>query len=69
MKDRAATRASVDRILEWPISRVLPVHGEAIEIDVARLAPKLVRSYGYPPALHQAALPAGDRAAVRSGVT
>ena len=59
VKDRAATRASVDRILEWPITRILPVHGEAIDIDVARFAPKLVRSYGYPPTLHQAALPSG----------
>lgn len=45
-KDRAAVRASIDRVLAWPIRIVLPVHGEPVAIDAAALAPKLSRAYG-----------------------
>jgi hypothetical protein len=47
-KDRAAARASVDRILAWPIARVAMCHGLAIEIDAAGLAPRMTRLYGGP---------------------
>ncbi len=46
VKDRAALRASIDRVLGWPIAVVLPAHGDAVTIDAAHLAPKLSRSYG-----------------------
>jgi len=46
VKDRAAARASIDRILAWPIRYVSPVHGEHVAIDAETLAPKLSRSYG-----------------------
>lgn len=45
-KDRTAVRASIDRVLRWPIGAVLPVHGEATHIDAAALGPKLARAYG-----------------------
>lgn len=45
-KNRAAVRASIDRVLGWPIATVLPVHGEAASVDAAALAPKLSRAYG-----------------------
>lgn len=41
-KDRAAARASVERILAWPIERVAFCHGEPVAIDSAGLA-KLMR--------------------------
>lgn len=44
-KDKAATRASIDRVLGWPIANVLPVHGDFAAITAAELAPKLTRSY------------------------
>lgn len=37
-KDKAAARASVERVLAWPIQRVAFCHGEPVEIDPARLA-------------------------------
>lgn len=37
-KDRAAARASVERVLAWPIQRVAFCHGESVEIDSAGLA-------------------------------
>ena len=37
-KDRAAARASVERILAWPIERVAFCHGEPVAIDAAALA-------------------------------
>lgn len=46
VRDRAAARASLDRVLAWPIERVVPCHGEAAVIDSASLAPKLFRAYG-----------------------
>lgn len=46
VRDRAATRASLDRVLGWPIQRVAPCHGEVAAIDSAGLAPKLSRAYG-----------------------
>lgn len=54
-KDRSATRASIDRLLGWPIAMVVPVHGDAASLTPASLAPKLSRSYGGPVA---SALPA-----------
>ncbi len=45
-KDRAAARASVARILAWPIARVVPCHGDPIEIDAAGLAPHMTRLCG-----------------------
>ncbi|HEY5945141.1 MAG TPA: hypothetical protein VIV40_06605, partial [Kofleriaceae bacterium] len=44
-KDRAAARASIDRMLAWPIKAVVPVHGEAVSTTASELAPKLSRSY------------------------
>lgn len=52
IKDRAAARQSIDRILSWPIRHVLPVHGEAIDIDAARLAIRLGHAYGAIPAVN-----------------
>jgi Domain of unknown function (DUF4336) len=46
VRDRGATRASIDRVLAWPIRRVAPTHGAAVEITAAELAPKLSRAYG-----------------------
>lgn len=46
VKDRGMAHASVDRILGWPIAHVLPVHGEAADIDAERLATRLVHAYG-----------------------
>jgi hypothetical protein len=37
-KDRAAARASVERVLAWPIERVAFCHGESVAIDSAGLA-------------------------------
>ena len=45
-KDRVAVRASIDRVLGWPITTVLPVHGDPVAIDAAALAPRLSRAYG-----------------------
>lgn len=49
VKDRAAARASLDRVLALPLQALAPSHGDPIAIDVATLAPKLVRSYGGTP--------------------
>jgi hypothetical protein len=46
VRDRKATRASIDRILGWPIARIAPVHGAAIEMSSVDFAPRLTRSYG-----------------------
>jgi len=46
IRDRAAARTSIDRILRWPIARVAPAHGEVQAIDAATLAGKLSRAYG-----------------------
>lgn len=37
-KDKAAARASVERVLGWPIQRVAFCHGESVAIDSAALA-------------------------------
>ncbi len=58
VRDRPAARTSIDRILGWPIAHILPVHGEAADIDVAHLAPRLARSYGAHPAPRLVAPPA-----------
>lgn len=47
-KDRAVTRASIDRMLSWQIATVVPVHGDAVALTPATLAAKLARSYGGP---------------------
>jgi hypothetical protein len=47
-KDKAATRASIDRLLGWPIATIVPVHGEPVSITPAALAPKLTRAYKGP---------------------
>lgn len=52
-KDRAAARASVARILGWPITRVAVCHGSAMEIDAAGLALRMTRLYGGPVRLGQ----------------
>ncbi|HWM86147.1 MAG TPA: DUF4336 domain-containing protein [Kofleriaceae bacterium] len=44
--DRAAARASVDRILAWPIARVATCHGSPCAIDAAALATRVTRLYG-----------------------
>jgi hypothetical protein len=33
VKDKAAARASLDQIMEWPIQHVAPVHGEPVDVD------------------------------------
>lgn len=38
VRDRAAARASIDRLLSWDIRRVSPVHGSPVDIDGAALA-------------------------------
>jgi hypothetical protein len=40
-KDKAAARASLDKILEWPIQHIAPVHGEPVDIDRDHLKPVL----------------------------
>lgn len=45
-RDRAATRASIERVLGWPITTIAPTHGAAISMSSATLAPRLERSYG-----------------------
>jgi hypothetical protein len=37
-KDRAAARASVERVLAWPIQRIAFCHGDSVEIDSAGLS-------------------------------
>jgi hypothetical protein len=37
-KDKAAARASVERVLAWPIQRVAFCHGESVAIDAAGIA-------------------------------
>jgi hypothetical protein len=37
-KDKAAARASVERVLAWPIRRIAFCHGESVEMDSAGLA-------------------------------
>jgi hypothetical protein len=46
VRDRAAARASIERLLAWPIARIAPCHGGVVAIDAAALAPKLSRAYG-----------------------
>jgi len=37
-KDRAAARASVERVLAWPIQRIAFCHGESVAMDASALA-------------------------------
>jgi hypothetical protein len=41
VKDKAAARASVDKIFELPIQHISPVHGEPVDIDRDHLKPLL----------------------------
>lgn len=45
-KDRAAARASVDRMVSWPIARLVTCHGAPVELDAAGLAEQMKRLYG-----------------------
>jgi hypothetical protein len=45
-RERAATRASVERVLSWPIATVALTHGAPVTMSTAALAPKLARAYG-----------------------
>lgn len=45
-RERSATRASIERVLGWPIATIAPTHGEAVTIGPQALEPKLERSYG-----------------------
>jgi hypothetical protein len=45
-RDKTATRASLDRVLAWPIARVAPCHGDPIDVDAAALARIVRRAYG-----------------------
>jgi glyoxylase-like metal-dependent hydrolase (beta-lactamase superfamily II) len=45
VSDRDAARASIDRILAWPIARVAPAHGEPGDITARALAERLSRVY------------------------
>jgi hypothetical protein len=53
-KDRAALRASIDRMLGWNIQMLVPVHGDAVPITAIELAPKLARAYKGAPAARPA---------------
>lgn len=44
-RDLAAARASVERILRWPIARVAMCHGTPVEITAAELAARMTRLY------------------------
>jgi hypothetical protein len=59
-RDKAAARASLDRVLAWPIAWVAPCHGEPIDVDAGAFAPILRRAYaGTPRALLTATRSAG----------
>lgn len=45
-RDRAAARASLARILAWPIAQVAPCHGEPCPIDPAGLTTRMTRLAG-----------------------
>jgi hypothetical protein len=45
-KDRAAARASVGRILAWPIKQVSPCHGEPCPVTSVELATRMTRLAG-----------------------
>jgi hypothetical protein len=47
-KDRAAARASVERILAWPVAQLAPCHGEPCPLDPDRLASLVTRVAGGP---------------------
>lgn len=51
VKDRTAARASIDQLLTWKVQRISPVHGDATEIDPAKLAPLMTRAYGGRPSV------------------
>ncbi len=46
VKDRAAARASIDRVLAWPVTYVAPCHGEPVAVDATTLAGNMTRVYG-----------------------
>ena len=45
-KDKRAARASIDRVLAWPIAQVAPCHGEPCAADADALAGLVTRAYG-----------------------
>jgi glyoxylase-like metal-dependent hydrolase (beta-lactamase superfamily II) len=45
-RDRRALRRSLDRLLTFPVQRVLPCHGPACEIAPGTLAALVTRAYG-----------------------
>lgn len=47
-RDRAAARASIERVLAWPIAQLAPCHGEPAPIDAPALATRLTRLTGTP---------------------
>jgi hypothetical protein len=51
MKDAPALRASIDRVMAWPIQHVAPTHGEAADTNREHLAPLFQRAYGSIPAV------------------
>jgi Domain of unknown function (DUF4336) len=44
IRDRAAFRASLERVLQWPFERVIVAHGSVLEADGRR---ELARGYGW----------------------
>jgi hypothetical protein len=46
VRDRAAARASLDTLLDWPIRRVVPTHGAPVEIDASGFRAVVERAYG-----------------------
>jgi hypothetical protein len=46
VKDRPATRSSLDAVLAWPIERVAPAHGAPAAIACRDLAGRVTRAYG-----------------------
>jgi len=45
-KDPAGARASVERVLAWPIERLAPCHGDPCAVDVRALAAQMTRLGG-----------------------
>lgn len=46
VKDRAATRASIDQVLCMPVQQIAPAHGRAFSISAADLSSLVERAYG-----------------------
>lgn len=50
-KEAAPMRASIDKVMTWPIQHVAPSHGEAIDTNREHIAPLFARAYGSVPAI------------------